>query len=94
LSGGDLVAVLFMINDARKIQSSQFFDEETTFGAMNALKMQIERYRILFSLYCGKLGIEVIASNRIISKDYIVRFQARLFQILKTKKHFHGIRTK
>jgi hypothetical protein len=33
-----------MIDDAKKEQLSQFFEEETIFGAMNDLKMWIERY--------------------------------------------------
>jgi transposase len=194
-SRGPRCCLITMIDDARKIRLSQFFDEETMFGAMTVLKMWIERYGIPFSLYCDKknafvltreptdaeiltgilnpkshfgracdkLGIEVIAANspqakgrvernhgidqdrlvkalriegictigkanhylletylpkmnkkfsrpardnadahvnpgkvklddilcmefdRIISKDYIVRFQARLFQIQKSK---------
>jgi len=193
---GEPCCLITLIDDARKIRLSQFFDEETMFGAMTVLKMWIERYGIPESLYCDKknafvltreptdaeilagnlkpkshfgracdkLGIEVIAANspqakgrvernhgvdqdrlvkalrlegistieqankflmetylpkmnekfsrparnsddahvnlgkvnldnilcmefeRSISKDFIIRFQARLFQILKTNK--------
>jgi hypothetical protein len=192
---GPRCCLITMIDDARKIRLSQFFDEETMFGAMSVLKMWIEQHGIPESMYCDKknafvltreptdaeilagnlkpkshfgrscglLGIEVIAANspqakgrvernhgvdqdrlvkelrlegictieeanrylvktylpkmnekfsrpardtndahvklgkvklddilcmefdRVVSKDYIVRFQARLFQIQKTK---------
>jgi transposase len=188
--------LMTMIDDATKVRLSEFFDEETMFGAMTVLKRWIQRYGIPESLYCdkknafvltreptdaevlagivkpkshfgracGRLGIEVIAANspqakgrvernhgvdqdrlvkalrlegigattdanrflretylpkmngkfsrparsgddahvnpgkanlddilcmefnRRISKDFIIRFQARLFQILKTNK--------
>ena len=188
--------LITMIDDAKKVRISQFFDEETMFGAMIVLKIWIERHGIPESLYCDKknafvltreptdaeilagnlkpkshfgracdlLGIEVIPANspqakgrvernhgvdqdrlvkalrlegisnieeanrflletylpkmnekfsrpardkddahvtlgkvklddilcmefdRVISKDFIIRFQARLFQILKTNK--------
>jgi len=194
---GPRCCLITMIDDARKIRLSQFFDEETMFGAMIVLKMWIELYGIPLTLYCdrknafvltreptdaeilagvlkpkshfgracGLLGIEVIAANspqakgrvernhgvdqdrlvkalrlegicaigqanqylletylpkmnekfsrpardgddahvnigkvklddilcmefdRVISKDFIIRFQTRLFQILETNKH-------
>ena len=193
---GSSCCLITMIDDATKIRLSQFFEEETLFGAMTVLKMWIAQYGIPESLYCdkknafvltreptdaeilagnlkpkshfgkacGRLGIEIIPANspqakgrvernhgvdqdrlvkalrlegiytidqankflletylskmnqkfsrparssddahvnpgktkmddilcmefdRYISKDYIIRFQARLFQILKTNK--------
>ena len=49
-----------MIDDARKIRLSQFFDEETMFGTMNVLKMWIERHGIPMSMYCDKKNAFVL----------------------------------
>ena len=48
------------IDDATKIRLSQFFEEETMFGAMIVLKMWIERYGIPESLYCDKKNAFVL----------------------------------
>ena len=44
--------LMTMIDDATKIRLSQFFEEETIFGAMSVLKRWIETYGIPESLYC------------------------------------------
>jgi len=46
--------LITMIDDATKRRLSQFFEEETMFGAMNVLKLWIMRYGIPESLYCDK----------------------------------------
>jgi len=102
---GPRCCLITMIDDARKIRLSQFFDEETMFGAMIVLKKWIELYGIPFSLYCDhknafvltreptdaeilagnlkpkshfgracdKLGIEVIAANSPQAKGRVER---------------------
>jgi len=97
--------LITMIDDATKIRLSQFFDEETMFGAMIVLEMWIKRYGIPESLYCdkknafvltreptdaeilagtlkpkshfgkacGRLGIEVIAANSPQAKGRVER---------------------
>ena len=52
--------LITMIDDATKTRLSQFFDEETLFGAMTVLKMWIERYGIPESLYCDKKNAFVL----------------------------------
>jgi transposase len=52
---GPRCCLITMIDDARKIRLSQFFDAETMFGAMIVLKMWIETYGIPQSLYCDKI---------------------------------------
>jgi hypothetical protein len=69
-----------LIDDARKIQLSQFFDEETMFEAMTVLKMWIERYGIPFSLYCDKKNAFVLTRE---PTDAEI-----LAGILKPKSHF------
>jgi hypothetical protein len=49
-----------MIDDARKTRLSQFFNEETMFGAMTILKIWIGRYGIPESLYCDKKNAFVL----------------------------------
>jgi len=46
--------LITLIDDATKTRLSQFFEEETIFGAMTVLKMWIELYGIPQSLYCDK----------------------------------------
>jgi len=68
------------IDDATKIRLSQFFEEETMFGAMIVLKMWIERYGIPESLYCDKKNAFVLVREPT---------DAELLQgILKPKSHF------
>jgi transposase len=57
---GPWCCLITMIDDARKIRLSQFFDEETMFGAMIVLKMWIEQYGIPFALYCDKKNAFVL----------------------------------
>jgi hypothetical protein len=49
-----------LIDDARKIRLSQFFEEETMFEAMIVLKMWIDWYGIPESLYCDKKNAFVL----------------------------------
>jgi hypothetical protein len=97
--------LITLIDDATKTRLSQFFEEETMFGAMTVLKMWIETYGIPESLYCdkknafvltreptdsellagvfrpqshfgkacGRLGIEVIAANSPQAKGRVER---------------------
>jgi hypothetical protein len=97
--------LITMIDDAKKERLSQFFEEETMFGAMSVLKMWIERYGVPESLYrdhknafvltreasgaellkgitkplshsgraCRKLGIEVLAANSPQAKGRVER---------------------
>jgi len=51
---GASCCLITMIDDATKRRLSQFFDEETMFGAMIVLKLWIMRYGIPESLYCDK----------------------------------------
>jgi len=68
------------IDDATKIRLSQFFEEETMFGAMIVLKMWIERYGIPESLYCDKKNAFILVREPT---------DAELLQgILKPKSHF------
>ena len=57
---GTRCCLITMIDDARKIRLSQFFDEETMFGAMIVLKMWIERHGIPLSMYCDKKNAFVL----------------------------------
>ena len=68
------------IDDATKIRLSQFFDEETMFGAMIVLKMWIQRYGIPESLYCDKKNAFVLTRE---PTDAEI-----LAGILKPKSHF------
>jgi len=52
--------LITLIDDATKIRLSQFFEEETMFGAMIVLKMWIETYGIPESLYCDKKNAFVL----------------------------------
>jgi len=49
-----------MIDDTSKTRLSQFFEEETLFEAMIALKMWIKRYGMPESLYCDKKNALVL----------------------------------
>ena len=52
--------LITLIDDATKQRLSQFFEEETMFGAMSVLKMWIETYGIPESLYCDKKNAFVL----------------------------------
>ena len=52
--------LITLIDDSTKIRLSQFFEEETMFGAMIVLKMWIEAYGIPESLYCDKKNAFVL----------------------------------
>ena len=52
--------LMTMIDDAAKTRLSQFFEEETMFGAMIVLKMWIKRYGMPESLYCDKKNAFVL----------------------------------
>jgi len=52
--------LITMIDDGTKTRLSQFFEEETMFGAMIVLKMWIETYGIPESLYCDKKNAFVL----------------------------------
>ena len=52
--------LITLIDDATKTRMSQFFEEETMFGAMSVLKMWIETYGIPESLYCDKKNAFVL----------------------------------
>jgi hypothetical protein len=52
--------LITLIDDATKTRLSQFFEEETMFGAMIVLKMWIETYGIPESLYCDKKNAFVL----------------------------------
>ena len=52
--------LITLIDDATKTRLSQFFEEETMFGAMTVLKMWIETYGIPESLYCDKKNAFVL----------------------------------
>ena len=77
---GRRCCLMTMIDDARKIRLSQFFDEETMFGAMIVLKMWIERYGIPLSMYCDKKNAFVLTRE---PTDTEI-----LAGILKPKSHF------
>jgi len=72
--------LITMIDDATKRRLSQFFDEETTYGAMIVLKMWIERYGIPESLYCDKKNAFVLTREPTNAEI--------LAGILKPKSHF------
>jgi hypothetical protein len=52
--------LITLIDDATKTRLSQFFEEETIFGAMTVLKLWIEAYGIPESLYCDKKNAFVL----------------------------------
>jgi hypothetical protein len=52
--------LITLIDDAKKERLSQFFEEETMFGAMKVLKLWIERYGIPESLYCDRKNAFVL----------------------------------
>jgi hypothetical protein len=58
---GPRCCLITMIDDATKTRLSQFFEEETMFGAMNVLKMWIKRYGIPLSLYCDRKNAFVLS---------------------------------
>ena len=72
--------LITMIDDATKIRLSQFFDEETLFGAMTVLKMWIELYGIPESLYCDKKNAFILTRE---PSDAEI-----LAGIVKPKSHF------
>jgi transposase len=57
---GPHCCLMTMIDDATKTRLSQFFEEETMFGAMTVMKMWIRRYGIPESLYCDKKNAFVL----------------------------------
>ena len=57
---GPRCCLITLIDDAKKERLSQFFDQETMFGAMTVLKMWIELYGIPESLYCDKKNAFVL----------------------------------
>jgi len=72
--------LITFIDDARKIRLSQFFEEETLFGAMIVLEMWINRHGIPESLYCDKKNAFVLTREPT---------DAELLNgILKPKSHF------
>jgi len=52
--------LITMIDDATKTRLSQFYEEETMFGAMTVLKLWLEAYGIPESLYCDKKNAFVL----------------------------------
>jgi hypothetical protein len=72
--------LITLIDDATKTRLSQFFEEETMFGAMTVLKMWIERHGIPKSLYCDKKNAFVLTRE---PTDAEI-----LAGILKPKSHF------
>jgi hypothetical protein len=79
-SRGPHCCLITMIDDARKIRLSRFFDEETMFGAMIVLKIWTERYGIPFALYCDKKNAFVLTRE---PTDAEI-----IAGILKPKSHF------
>jgi len=77
---GHSCCLISMIDDATKIRLSQFFEEETMFGAMTVLKMWIKRYGIPESLYCDKKNAFVLTREPTDAE--------LLCGILKPKSHF------
>ena len=72
--------LITLIDDARKIRLSQFFEEETMFGAMTVLKLWILMYGIPESLYCDKKNAFVLTREPT---------DAELLEgIVKPKSHF------
>jgi hypothetical protein len=57
---GSKCCLITLIDDARKVRLSQFFEEETMFGAMTVLKLWILTYGIPESLYCDKKNAFVL----------------------------------
>ena len=72
--------LMTLIDDARKIRLSQFFDEEIMFGAMIVLKMWIERHGIPESLYCDRKNAFVLTREPTDAEIII--------GILRPKSHF------
>jgi hypothetical protein len=72
--------LITLIDDATKTRLSQFFEEETIFGAMAVLKMWVETYGIPQSLYCDKKNAFVLTRE---PTD-----RELLAGILKPKSHF------
>ena len=72
--------LITLIDDATKIRLSQFFEEETMFGAMSVLKMWIEIYGIPESLYCDKKNAFVLTREPTDSE--------LLAGVTKPKSHF------
>jgi hypothetical protein len=60
---GPYCCLMTMIDDAAKTRLSQFFEEETMFGAMIVLKMWIKRHGIPESLYCDKKNAFVLTRD-------------------------------
>jgi hypothetical protein len=77
---GPRCCLITMIDDARKIRLSQFFDEETMFGAMIVLKMWVEQHGIPESMYCDKKNAFILTREP--SDAELLR------GILKPKSHF------
>ena len=57
---GPQCCLMTMIDDARKIRLSQFFDKETMFGGMTVLEMWLKRHGIPLALYCDKKNAFVL----------------------------------
>jgi transposase len=72
--------LITLIDDATKVRLSQFFDEETMFGAMTVLKKWISHFGIPESLYCDKKNAFVLTREPT-DKEL-------LDGILKPKSHF------
>jgi transposase len=72
--------LITLIDDATKTRLSQFFEEETTFGAMLVLKMWIQTYGIPESLYCDKKNAFVLTREPTDTE--------LLAGIVKPKSHF------
>jgi transposase len=77
---GPKCCLITLIDDATKVRLSQFFDEETMFGAMKVLEMWIKCYGIPAALYCDRKNAFVITREPT---------DAELLQgITKPKSHF------
>ena len=72
--------LITFIDDAKKERLSQFFEEETLFGAMKVLEMWILRYGIPETLYCDKKNAFVLTREPTDTE--------LLSGILKPKSHF------
>ena len=72
--------LITMIDDATKTRLSQFYEEETMFGAMTVQKMWLEAYGIPESLYCDKKNAFVLTREPTDSE--------LLQGITKPKSHF------
>jgi transposase len=77
---GPKCCLMTMIDDATKNRLSQFFDEETMFGAMAVLKRWILAYGIPESLYCDHKNAFVLTREATDAE--------LLAGILKPKSHF------